>query len=72
MARDRRDIAEGKGRADAPALAPASADDKGLAGSRTTAQDRHKRPDPERDLFHDFLRSLARDAARRDHAADPD
>ncbi len=75
MARDRRDIANREGAAQAAAVpsaspgpavsAPvASPADKALAGNRGLSEDR--------DLFRHFLRALARDAARRDDIADPD
>ncbi|WP_157404046.1 hypothetical protein [Paracoccus sp. N5] len=74
MARDRRDIAKKDGAAQTAAVpsaspgpavsaSPASPTDKALAGNRGLSEDR--------DLFRHFLRALARDAARRDHAADP-
>jgi hypothetical protein len=59
MARDRRDIAKGKGRADAPALPPVSADDKKLVSHLQT-------PHPE--LIR-LVRLLARQAAEADIVA---
>ena len=83
MARDRRDIARKDGAAQTatsasaspgPSASAPSADttDKALAGNRQAAQHPTQQNDSARDLFHHFLRALARDAARRDHAADPD
>lgn len=79
MARDRRDIARKDGTAKAAAASAssgpsASADttDKPLAGNRQAALHPVQQNDSARDLFDHFLRALARDAARRDHAADPD
>ncbi|MBY0137841.1 hypothetical protein H7K23_17505 [Paracoccus yeei] len=54
-----------------PASRPGSPDDKCLAGNRQAVQHSAQQDAPARDLFHHFIRALARDAARRDHAADP-
>lgn len=77
MARDRRDIARKDGAAQTATSAfgpSASADtsDKPLAGNQQPAQHPTQQNASARDLFHHFLRAVARDAARRDHAADPD
>jgi len=75
MARDRREIADREGAAHAAASAsapPVDTTDKPLAGNRQPAQHPAQQNAPARDLFHHFLRALAHDAARRDHAADPD
>lgn len=63
---DREDAARTADSASAP---PA---DKSLAGNRQPLQHPTQQNSPARDLFHHFLRALARDAARADHAADPD
>ena len=74
MARDRRDIAKKNGAAQTAAVPSASPGpavstpsappaDKALAGNRGLSEDS--------DLFHHFLRALARDAARRDDITDP-
>nr|WP_138918394.1 hypothetical protein [Paracoccus sp. TRP] len=80
MARDRRDIAKKDGAAQTASSTSASSGpsaaadttDKPLAGNRQAAQHPVQQNARARDLFHHFLRALARDAARRDHAADPD
>ena len=72
MARDRRNIADKEGAARTAASASASPVDNPLAGNCQAAQHPGHQNVPARDLFHHFLRTLARDAARRDHAADPD
>ncbi len=62
MARDRRDIADREGAAQAAAVPVASPDDKALAGNHEPAQH------PEHLLA--LVRALARDAARADHATE--
>ncbi|WP_156429177.1 hypothetical protein [Paracoccus aminovorans] len=62
MARDRRDIADREDAARTADSVPAPPADKTLAGNRQSAQH------PEHLLA--FVRALARDAARADHAAE--
>ncbi len=62
MARDRRDIADREGAAQAAAVPSAPPTDKTLAGNRQPAQ--------HHDQLLALIRALARDAARADHAAE--
>ncbi|MFC5739273.1 hypothetical protein [Sinirhodobacter huangdaonensis] len=64
MARDRRRHAQEQDTAQAAALPAAHPVGTRIPGDQNDAQ--------RLELFHHFLRALAREAARRDHAADPD
>jgi hypothetical protein len=72
MARDRRRFAKEEGATAAGACASAPPSNKPLARNRQAPQHPTQQDDPAREEFRHFLRALAREAARRDHAADPD